>query len=97
MNINVPDSAWATFFDSPPAGAMEFWGFRFPPKAKVGDTITFHYHKVPVATAVIEAIGRPGQDQCDHSGRFKNLWKVYWKNESFVELTTPQALALRME
>lgn len=96
MKINIPEQAWNHFWEEPSKGAVEFWGFRFKPKCQIGDEIIFLYNRVPVAKAVVARIGRPGGDECSATGRFKNLWKVYWTQESFHEISTPEAVALRM-
>lgn len=83
MKINVPEQALDHFWVEPPAGSMEFWAFRFPPKAKVGDQIIFNIDKKPVATATIALIEAPGQSECEQTGNFRNRWKVYWTQESF--------------
>lgn len=89
MNINIPDAAYAEFWEDHGAEA-EFWGLRWKPqKAKVGDPITFHYQKKPVAAAVIHAIEPPGQSACDHSGQFRSVWKIVWLTDTFVDLRTP--------
>lgn len=80
MKINVPDRV------EPPVGNWEFWAFRFKPKAQVGDEITFLMDKKPVAKAVVAKIEKPGQSECETTGKFKHLWKVYWKPESFKDL-----------
>ena len=86
MNINVPPEAVDHFWVEPPEGSWEFWGFRFKPKCEVGDLITFHVNKEPVATAIVAKIEKPGQTSCSQTGRFKNCWRVYWRPESFREL-----------
>jgi len=94
MNINVPESEQEHFWVEPPAGNEEFWAFRFPPKAQVGDTITFRMEKKPVAEAVISRIEKPGQHECEATGRFKNRWKVYWSPESFKKVAGKTAATL---
>lgn len=84
MKINIPDVAWPNFWDDY-GDAIEFWGFRFKPKANPGDEIFFYYQKQLVATATILRIGRPGEDVCGHSGNFRSSWKVYWEPETFQD------------
>lgn len=86
MNINVAEQARDHFWEEPPSGSYEFWAFRFPPKCKVGDELTFKFDGVVVATAVVALIEPPGQSQCESSGRFKNRYKVYWDPETFEDL-----------
>jgi hypothetical protein len=95
MNINVP--AWARdhFWEEPPAGSCEFWGFRFPPPCKVGDELVFKFDGVPVARAVVYQIVPPGMTRCEQTGRFNTTHNVFWLPESFVDLrkrTTPAPL-----
>lgn len=86
MKINVPPEVWAHFWEEPPPDSFEFWAFRFPVRAQVGDEILFLLDKKPVAKAVIAGIEKPGASQCDTTGRFKNRWKVFWTQESFKDL-----------
>ena len=86
MKINVPDWAKDHFWEEPPPGANEFWGFRFKPKCQVGDKITFLMDGKPVAESIVAGIEKPGQSACDTTGRFKSLWKVFWKNEDFKDI-----------
>ncbi len=65
---------------------MEFWAFRFVPKCQVGDIIEFYFDKAKVAEARVFDIERPGVSSCEHSDRFKNRWKVFWRPESFRDL-----------
>lgn len=83
MKINVPESARAEFWHEPPPGHNEFWGFRFKPKCVSGDPIYFYFDGEMVATAVVSHIEPPGKSSCQETGRFKNLWKVHWNNDSF--------------
>ena len=92
MNINVPVWAEAEFWDEPPPGAHEFWGFRFPPPCKVGDPLVFRMRGVVVARAVCCGIEPPGKTSCDHSGRFSTTYNVFWRPESFVEDAQGRAL-----
>jgi hypothetical protein len=87
MKINVPDSAVGHFWENEPLGTThEFWAFRFPVRAKVGDTIHFYIDKKEVAQAVIDLIEPPGQSSCGTTGKFGNRWKVFWKCESFKDI-----------
>lgn len=83
MIINVPDFAMNHFWEEPPDGSMEFWAFRFPVKAKIGDTIYFKHQKRTIATAIICSIEEPGTIACEQTGKYLNRWKVFWSNESF--------------
>jgi hypothetical protein len=85
MKINVPEEAISHFWEEPPEGNCEFWAFRWPVKAKVGDSIYFYFKKSLIASSVIAKIEKPGESECELTGRFKNLWKVYWKPESFKD------------
>lgn len=86
MNINVPESARSNFWDEPPPGSWEFWSFRFRPPCQEGDPLVFNFDKVPVARAVVAKIEKPGLTACEHSGRFRSGWKVFWNPESFVRI-----------
>lgn len=86
MTINVPKWARDHFWVEPPADSEEFWGFRFRPTCIPGDEITFQFDKKPVASAIVDRIEKPGQSQCDSTGRFGTLWKVFWKQETFKDL-----------
>lgn len=86
MNINVPEWAREHFWGDPPDGSWEFWGFRFKPPCAIGDVLYFRFDKVVVATARVEEIEKPGESQCEGTGRFGNLWKVFWTPESFKDL-----------
>ena len=86
MNINVPPWARGEFWDEPPADSDEFWGFRFQPKCIPGDEVTFRFDRNIVASAIVDRIERPGQSECDRTGRFGTLWKVFWRNETFKDL-----------
>lgn len=88
MNINVPKWAEAEFWDEPPEGTWEFWSFRFPPPCKVGDQLVFKMRGIVVARAVVAAIEQPGESECEHSGRFRSGWKVFWDPADFVEDAT---------
>jgi hypothetical protein len=85
MNINVPEWAREHFWEEPPAGSTEFWSFRFPPPCKVGDRLFFRFDGVVVAEAVVSFIEKPGQSECEATGRFRSGWKVFWTPESFVD------------
>lgn len=78
MKINVPESEHEHFWEEPPPGSEEFWALRFPPKATVGDKVVFHMNKQPVAEAVISRIEKPGESECEQTGRFKHRWKAYF-------------------
>ena len=86
MKITVPESEFDHFWVEPPPGHEEFWAFRWPVRAKVGDEINFMMNKKPVAKAVIWRIEKPGESECEQTGRFKSMWKVYWKPESFKKV-----------
>lgn len=86
MNINIPLEARDEFWIEPPSGHMEFWAFRFRPPCKEGDELIFRFDKKPVARAIVYKIEKPGLTTCEHSGRYKNLWKVFWENESFGKI-----------
>jgi ribosomal protein S18 acetylase RimI-like enzyme len=86
MNITVPESEETHFWEEPAEGMEEFWAFRWPVRALVGDRIIFNLRKKPIAEAVISRIEKPGQHECSTTGRFKNMWKVYWTNESFKRM-----------
>lgn len=86
MKINVSEAVIDHFWEEPPEGSLEFWAFRFPVKASVGDTIYFHFNKKLIAKAVIHAIEKPGISNCESTGRYKNRWKVFWKQETFEDL-----------
>lgn len=87
MNINISEESWPEFFHDYGADVQEFWGLgRFKPRCEIGDTIYFRYEGRVVATATVSAIGKPGQDECGHSGKFRNSWKIYWAPRSFKDL-----------
>lgn len=86
MKINVPDKAIDHFWVEPPEGNWEFWAFRWPVRAKVGDPIFFYYQKKLIARAVIAKIEKPGESEDERTGKYKNMWKVYWTNDSFIDL-----------
>lgn len=86
MNINVSEWARDHFWEEPPAGHMEFWAFRFKPPCKVGDELIFRFDKKPVARARVHTIEAPGESSCEGTGKFKHRWKVFWTQESFVNL-----------
>lgn len=86
MNINVPEFARDHFWEEPPDGSWEFWSFRFPPPCKVGDKLIFKFDGIPMAEAVCARIEKPGESQCDATGRFERGYKVFWTPESFKEL-----------
>ncbi len=94
MNINVPQWARAEFWDDVPEGSWEFWSFRFPPPCKVGDPLLFRFDGVAVARAVVARIEKPGQSECEGTGRFGNGWKVFWKPETFCDLRGCNATSL---
>ena len=85
MNINVPEQAREHFWEELPAGHWEFWSFRFKPPCKVGDDLVFRFDKTPVAKAVVAKIERPGESECDSTGRFRGGWKVFWRPETFID------------
>lgn len=39
-----------------------------------------------VAEAIVAKVERPGLSACEHSGRFKSCWKVFWDQEDFRDL-----------
>ncbi|OGU54782.1 MAG: hypothetical protein A2V66_01610 [Ignavibacteria bacterium RBG_13_36_8] len=87
MKITVPPGVERDhFWDEPPEGSWEFWAFRWPVKAKVGDTIYFFCSRKLIAKAIIERIDLPGKSSCERTGKYKNSWKVFWKPESFVDM-----------
>jgi len=97
MKVNVPESEFDHLWEEPPAGNEEFWAFRFPPKAQPGDQVLFHMNKKPVAEAVISRIEKPGEHECEATGRFKNKWKVYWTPESFKKIASSPVRSLTRE
>lgn len=86
MNINIPEWARDHFWEEPPEGHMEFWAFRFHPPCKIGDELIFRFDGKPVAKAIVDEIEPPGQSECETTGRFEYRWKVFWTNESFIDL-----------
>lgn len=86
MKINVPKQARDHFWEEPPPDSREFWGFQWPPKAKVGDPIFFLFDGVVVAEAVIHEITKPGIGKCERTGGFGSSWKVWWTPESFRDV-----------
>lgn len=86
MNINIPESAWAHFWEEPPDGSREFWAFRWKPKCQPGEEITFHYQGTPVARAIVDYVERPGVTRCERTRKYTHRWKVFWKPESFRAL-----------
>jgi hypothetical protein len=86
MNINVPESARAEFWEEPPPGNWEFWSFRFKPPCKIGEQLIFRFDKKPVATAVVAKIEPPGKTECERTGRFRSGWKVFWEPQTFKKL-----------
>jgi len=94
MNVTVPESEIANghFWEEPPAGSEEFWAFRWPVKAQVGDRVVFNLNKKPIAEAVISRIEKPGESECAETGRFGNKWKVFWTQDSFRKLEPKTAL-----
>lgn len=89
MRINIPDSSLEHFWEDKEEGDQEFWAFRFPVKAKVGDPIYFYNNKTLIATAVVARVEKPGQSSCLSTGAFKNRWKVIWFKSSFVDKRKP--------
>lgn len=86
LRINVPTFAQKNFWNEPPAGHIEFWAFRYKPACKVGDIIEFYFGKTKVAEAKVAIIEAAGFSQCEHSGKYRNSWKVFWLPESFKDL-----------
>lgn len=86
MNINVSQFALSHFWEEPPPDAMEFWAFRFKPPVNVGDPLIFKFNNKPIAKAVCAFIEPPGRSKCEHSGNYSNRWKVFWTQDSFVDL-----------
>lgn len=87
MKINVPAGVIDHFWEQESAGTThEFWAFRFPVKAKPGDTIHFMIDGKEEAQAAISHTEPPGASQCDTTGRFKNRWKVFWDCKTFKDL-----------
>lgn len=86
MNVNVPAWARREFWDEPPVGSWEFWSFGFKPPCRVGDPLFFKFDGVVVARSVVAAIEEPGNSECEHSGRFRSGWKVFWDPSDFVDL-----------
>lgn len=86
MKINVPTQARAHFWEEPPPGSTEFWGFRWPPRAQIGDPIYFLFDGKVVAEAVIAQITPPGFGKCERTGGWGASWKVWWRPESFKDL-----------
>jgi hypothetical protein len=86
VNINVPSWAQAHFWEEPPAGAEEFWAFRFAPPCRPGDALVFRFDGVVVAQAVCDRVEPPGESRCDHSGGWEFRYKVFWRPETFVDL-----------
>lgn len=84
--ICVPHFALEHFWDEPPAGAWEFWGYRQRPDCQPGDLLTFTVAGVPVASAQVHQIEEPGQSACNATGRWRNAYKVFWAPESFADL-----------
>lgn len=86
MKITVTDAVIDHFWEEPPEDSWEFWAFRWPVKAKVGDDILFYHNNKLIAKAVIAAIEQPGKSQCERTGKFNNRWKVFWRPESFIDM-----------
>jgi hypothetical protein len=86
LRINVPKSAQRHFWDEPPPNTTEFWAFRSRPDCKVGELIGFYFGEKKVAEAKVAIVEAAGFSQCEHSGRFKNHWKVFWLLETFKDL-----------
>jgi hypothetical protein len=91
VTINVPDFARAHFWEEPPPGTTEFWGFRFPPPCKPGDRLVFKFDGEAVAEAVVHAVVAPGQSRCDRTGKFNTTHNVFWRPETFVDLRNREA------
>jgi hypothetical protein len=85
MNINVPAFALDHFWEEPPPGSWEFWSFRFQPPCKVGDPLYFRFNGTIIAEAVVAKIERPGESECDRTGKYRSGHKVYWAPDSFVD------------
>jgi len=86
LNINVPEFARAHFWEKPPPGSAEFWGFRWPPPCKPGDRLVFRFDGVPVAEAVVHCVVAPGESRCERTGKFNTTHNVFWRPETFVDL-----------
>ena len=86
MRINVSDKLLQHFWAEPGQGDAEFWAFRRRPKVGLGDTIEFYNQGKLIARAKVHRIERPGQSACGGTGRFKNHWKVVWRNRDFQDL-----------
>jgi hypothetical protein len=95
MNITVPPAEAEHFWQEPAENMEEFWAFRWPVKAQVGDRVVFNLNKKPIAEAVISRIEKPGEHECETTGRFLNRWKVYWTPESFKKIETKTAALQR--
>ena len=85
MKINVPREVINYFWEEPPEENWEFWAFRWPVRVEVGDPIHFYCDESLIASAVIAKIEKPGQSECEKTGKYKNMWKVYWENDSFKD------------
>jgi len=92
MKITVDNSVLDHFWEEPPLGSWEFWAFRWPVKAKVGDPIFFYFNKQLIAKAVIALIEPPGKSECERTGKYNNRWKVFWTQESFEKVHTAKEL-----
>lgn len=88
MKINVQQEHREHFWDDhSDDGDEEFWSLgRWPIKALPGDTIYFYFDKELVATAIVSRVTKPGEIQCEHSGKFLAGNKVHWMMDSFVDL-----------
>jgi hypothetical protein len=88
MKITVNEWAEEHFWEEPPEGAVEeFWALRWPVKASVGDRIEFYnVKKEKIAETVIRRIETPGQSECAGTGKFKNMWKVFWNLDDFQKV-----------
>lgn len=87
MTITVKPEEEAHFWEEGPVGSDEqFWAFRWPVRATVGDKIEFKLNKQPIAEAVISRIEKPGESDCAVTGKYKSMWKVHWRNDSFRDL-----------
>lgn len=97
MKINVPGWAIEHFWEEPPPGYSEFWGFRFEPKCQHGDEIQFCHQGKLIAKATVDVVEEPGESADESTGRFRNSWKVYWTPESFVDLRPSPLVPLPQE
>lgn len=86
LKIRVPPFAQGNFFQDHKS-EEEFWAFKSQPKTKAGDVVEFVFGSKPVARAVVSRVESPGQSSCGHSGKFKDKWKVHWKDSSFNRIS----------